>query len=188
MCRGGTWQSGLACVVLILCLEKKEKRQYCFLLFCSAYEDTHGRAVYGTRMLVLWCQKWDKGHLEDDSMEQSIGEAERAIQENRIMLERLTSEMTRRSRAPQWPNGASFPRALYRSTSRGQNEPPAIMPTLQIHSRLGSLPRSPAKLPRFNGLMPLEPYLGPTSGDRQTEDETRPLQRALTPGQRHPWK
>lgn len=97
--------------------------------------------------------------LEYASMEQSIGELERAIQENSIMLERLTNETMRRSRAPLRPDGASVPRAVYRSPRHGQNEPPAVTPTLQIHGRLGSFTRSPAKLPRYNGLTPLEPYL-----------------------------
>ncbi len=92
-------------------------------------------------------------------MEQSIGELERAIRENSIMLERLTSETTRRSRAPHQPDGASVPRTMYRSPGHGQNEPPAVTPTLQINGRPGILTRSPAKLPRYSGLTPLEPYL-----------------------------
>ncbi len=87
-------------------------------------------------------------------MEQSIGELERAIRENSIMLERLTSEMTRRSRAPHQPDGASVPRTMYRSPGHGQNEPPAVTPTLQINGRPGILTRSPAKLPRYSGLTP----------------------------------
>ncbi len=90
-------------------------------------------------------------------MEQS--ELERAIRENSIMLERLTSETMRRSRAPHQPDGASVPRTMYRSPGHGQNEPPAVTPTLQINGRPGILTRSPAKLPRYSGLTPLEPYL-----------------------------
>ncbi len=90
-------------------------------------------------------------------MEQSIGELERAILENRIRLERLTSETTRRSRAPHLPDVASVLRTVY--PGRGQNEPPAATPTLQINGRPGFLTRSPAKLPRYSGLTPLEPYL-----------------------------
>ncbi len=92
-------------------------------------------------------------------MEQSIGELERAIRENSIMLERLTSESTRRSRAPHHPDGASVPRTMYRSPGHGQNELPAVTPTLQINGLPGFLTRSPAKLPRYSGLTPLEPYL-----------------------------
>ncbi len=90
-------------------------------------------------------------------MEQSIADSERAILENRIRLEHLTSETTRRSRAPHIPDGASVLRTVY--PGRGQNQPPAATPTLQINGRPGFLTRSPAKLPRYSGLTPLEPYL-----------------------------
>lgn len=92
-------------------------------------------------------------------MEQNIGEIERALRENRIMLERLTNETTRRNRAPHSPDGASIPRTVYRSARHGQNESPAITSTLQINGQPGLFTRSPAKLPRYSGLTPLEPYL-----------------------------
>ncbi|RXN10646.1 pleckstrin -like protein [Labeo rohita] len=62
-------------------------------------------------------------------------------------------------RATHWPDGASVSWPVYRSSGHGQNEPPAATTTLQINSRPGLLTRSPAKLPRYSGLMPLEPYL-----------------------------
>ncbi|KAG1963495.1 retrotransposable element [Pimephales promelas] len=92
-------------------------------------------------------------------MEQSIGELERAIHENSIMLERLTSKTPRRSRAPHQPDGASIHRAMYHSPGPRQNELPVVSPTLQISGQPGALTRSPAKLPRYSGLTPLEPYL-----------------------------
>ncbi len=73
------------------------------------------------------------------------------------MMEHQTSKMTRRSRPPHQPDGASVPGQC--TTVYGQNEPPAITPTLQINGRLGFLTRSPVKLPRYNGLTLLEPYL-----------------------------
>ncbi|KAG1946509.1 thy-1 membrane glycoprotein [Pimephales promelas] len=92
-------------------------------------------------------------------MEQSIGELERAIHENSIMLERLTIKTPRRSRAPHQPDGASIHRAMYHSPGPRQNELPVVSPTLQISGQPGALTRSPAKLPRYSGLTPLEPYL-----------------------------
>lgn len=91
-------------------------------------------------------------------MERSIGEIERALRENRITLERLTNESTRR-RAPYWPDGASVPRTVHRSPMHGQNEPSTVTPMHQISVQSSLLPRSPAKLPRYSGLTPLEPYL-----------------------------
>ncbi len=76
-----------------------------------------------------------------------------------IRLERLTSETTWRSRAPHLPDSTSVLRTVYRSPGQGQNEPPAVTPTLQINGHPGFLTRSPAKLPRYSRLMPLEPYL-----------------------------
>ncbi len=82
-----------------------------------------------------------------------------SLGEFRIRLERLTSETTRRSRAPHIPDGTSVLRTVYRSPGEGQNEPPAVTPTLQINGHPGFLTRSPAKLPQYSRLMPLEPYL-----------------------------
>ncbi len=48
---------------------------------------------------------------------------------------------------------------MYRSPGQGENEPPAVTPTLQINGHPGFFTQSPAKLPRYSGLMPLEPYL-----------------------------
>ncbi len=58
MCRGGTWQYGLVCVSSYSVFRVKgERRHYCLLLVCFATaladRDTHGRAVYGTRVLAF---------------------------------------------------------------------------------------------------------------------------------------
>ncbi|KAG2466750.1 TPM2 protein, partial [Polypterus senegalus] len=98
------------------------------------------------------------GCLEDAVMEQSLEEIERAISENSVMLERLISRTARRKRT-NWPEGASIPRTVLRSSRHGRNEPVAAATTPQITSRPVLPTRSPAKLPRYSGLTPLEPYL-----------------------------
>ncbi len=55
---GGTWQYGLASVSSYSVFRvKSERRHYCLLLVCSATalanRDTHGPAVYGTRVLAF---------------------------------------------------------------------------------------------------------------------------------------
>ncbi|XP_039602210.1 uncharacterized protein LOC120524423 [Polypterus senegalus] len=61
-----------------------------------------------------------------------------------------------------WSDGASVPRTELCSSRHGQNEPSAAATTPQVTSRPGLLTRSPAKLPRYSGLTPLEPYLAQT--------------------------
>lgn len=72
------------------------------------------------------------------------------------MLQRLTSETRRRNRPPHRPDGGSVPRTVYSSSS---HELPAGTSTLQINGQPGHFTRSPAKLPRYGGSTPLEPYL-----------------------------
>lgn len=62
--------------------------------------------------------------------------------------------------APHQPDGASVHRTVYRSPGHGQNEPPAVTPTLQINAQPGLLTRSPTKLPQYSRMTPLKPYLG----------------------------
>lgn len=92
-------------------------------------------------------------------MERNIGELERAIQENSIMLDRLANETSPRSRAPRQADGASAYRTEYRSPSRRRNELPAVTSILQTNGRPSPITRAPAKLPRYSGLTSLEPYL-----------------------------
>ncbi|KAG2470444.1 PO210 protein, partial [Polypterus senegalus] len=98
------------------------------------------------------------GCLEDAVMEQSLEELERAILENSVTLERLISGAVRRKEADR-PDGASVPRTVLRSSKHGQSGPSAAAAIPQVTSRPVLFSRSPAKLPRYSGLTPLEPYL-----------------------------
>ncbi len=100
------------------------------------------------------CQKWDLGCLEDTILEQSIGELKHAILESRIRLERLTSEMTWRSRALHLHDGASVLRTVYALLAGRTNHQLSHRHSKSMAAR-GFLTQSP----RYSGLTLLEPYL-----------------------------
>ncbi|KAK2905712.1 hypothetical protein Q8A73_009655 [Channa argus] len=77
-------------------------------------------------------------------MERSIGELERAVLESSVLLEHLKQGAWRKTGELHRPDGTRVPRSTHRYPN---------------HERQELLPLTPVKLPRYNGLTPLEPYL-----------------------------
>ncbi|KAK2887927.1 hypothetical protein Q8A73_019375 [Channa argus] len=77
-------------------------------------------------------------------MERSIGELERAVLESSVLLEHLKLGARRKASESRRPDGTSVGRCTHCNPD---------------HGRCGPLPITPVKLPRYNGLTLLEPYL-----------------------------
>lgn len=87
------------------------------------------------------------------TMERSLAEIEREVFENTRHLERLRTGMLRRSETPVRADGASVPRRTHPMEGYPQPPSPAPNPGTNL------LPQPAVKLPRYNGLTPLEPYI-----------------------------